>query len=39
MLLPIVVLGAGVLVLGFLNSVIVSSVLAPIAAPLKELGR
>ena len=38
MLLPIVILGAGVLVLGFLNSVIVSGVLAPIAAPLKELG-
>jgi multicomponent Na+:H+ antiporter subunit D len=38
MLLPVVVLGAGVLMLGFANSFIVSSVLAPTAAPLKDLG-
>ena len=35
MLLPTVILGAGVLVLGLLNSVIVSRVLEPVVAPLK----
>jgi multicomponent Na+:H+ antiporter subunit D len=38
MLLPIVVLGAGVLLLGLLNSSIVSRVLEQIVAPLKGLG-
>jgi multicomponent Na+:H+ antiporter subunit D len=38
MLLPIVVLGAGVLVLGFLNTIIVNRVLELVTAPLKELG-
>jgi multicomponent Na+:H+ antiporter subunit D len=39
MLLPVVVLGAGVLVLGFLNSFIVTGLLMPIAMSLEELGR
>jgi multicomponent Na+:H+ antiporter subunit D len=38
MLIPTVLLGVGVLVLGLLNSVIVTRVLEPIAAPLKDLG-
>ncbi|MGH7827613.1 MAG: complex I subunit 5 family protein [Candidatus Binatia bacterium] len=38
MLLPTVVLGAGVLALGLLNSIIVSHVLELVPAPLTELG-
>jgi NADH:ubiquinone oxidoreductase subunit 5 (subunit L)/multisubunit Na+/H+ antiporter MnhA subunit len=35
MLLPTVVLGAGVVVLGLLNTLIVTRILEPIVAPLK----
>ena len=35
MLLPTVILGVGVLVLGLLNSMIVSRILEPVAVPLK----
>ena len=38
MLLPILILGAAVLLLGFVNGAIVSGLLASVAAPLRELG-